>query len=85
MIPYMDFTEKYNPGRLFELYLSLVPAGGTLEGREGGFLFSKYRAQSLSFNLHNSEEDELFQPNQKGRKSLGCKYSSYWLQLGRIL
>ena len=62
----MNVTDSYNPARLFELYLSTVPDGRTMEGRAGGYLFSKPKAQSLTFNLHNPKEMTLFQPNQKG-------------------
>ena len=66
MIPFMDFTPTYNPGRLFELYMEFVPDAGTMEGRDGGFLFPKPKTQSLAFNIHDKEEKILYQPNQKG-------------------
>ena len=65
VIPFMNFTKDYNPGKLLEVYLSLCPEAGTIEGRQGGFLFSKCRAQSSSFHIHDADEKFLFQPNQK--------------------
>ena len=65
VIPYMDITDQYNPGLLFETYLNVCADEGTIDGREGGYLFSKPKFQSATFHIHDAEEKVLFQPNQK--------------------
>ena len=66
----MDFTNEYNPGVLFETYLNLCADDGTIDGKEGGFLFSKPKIQSATFHIHNPEELALFQVNQKVGKDV---------------
>ena len=61
----MNFTTSFNPGKLVEAYLSLCPKAGTMEGRLGGYLFSKCKLQISTFHIHNPEEKLLYQPNQK--------------------
>ena len=61
----MDFTRDFNPGKLFEAYLNLCPTGSTMEGRKGGYLFSKCMKQTTTFHIHDPKEEVLFQPNQK--------------------
>ena len=55
----------FNPGEFFSFYLSLLPKNSTLEGKEGGWLFPRPRANTKVFNVHK-EGEIMFEPNQKG-------------------
>jgi len=54
----------FNPGEFFSFYLSLLPKNSTLEGKEGGWLFPRPRANTKVFNGHK-EGEIMFEPNQK--------------------
>lgn len=66
IIPFMFITSTFNPGEIFELYLSFLPDAGTLPGKPGGFLFPKPRLPCKKFDVHLVENKTLFQPNQSG-------------------
>ena len=68
VIPYVIVEANgniFNPGEFFSFYLSLLPKNSTLEGKEGGWLFPRPRANTKVFNVHK-EGEIMFEPNQKG-------------------
>lgn len=65
-IPFLDFADNFNPGKIFSFYLKCLPDESTKEGVEGGFLFPKPRQQSKKFDMHNSDQICLYEPNMKG-------------------
>ena len=65
-IPFLDFASNFNPGVLFEFYMSLLPDQATKDGCQGGFLFPKPRLPSKKFNPHDPTEFCLYEPNMKG-------------------
>ena len=72
VIPFVDILladgiTKFNPGRFFQYYASLVPAEATKEGCKGGFLFQRERKQGRGgFNIHDANTATLYEPNIKG-------------------
>ena len=76
VIPYMDIllddcTTKFNPGRFFHFYTSLLPTKATKEGCKGDFLFQRVKQQCRTFNLHDPKMENLYEPNSKGEKEEG--------------
>lgn len=67
-IPDMEIFPGFNPAKLFGIYLSYVPDGGTLEGK-GGYLFPKPRDAGTNFNIHDPKEMKLYHANQPGNVS----------------
>ena len=79
----MNFTKHYNPGKLVEAYFSLFPKAGTMEERQGGYLFSKCKLQTSTFHIHNHEEKVLYQPNQKvGTETVGNMLKTLFAAVG---
>ena len=59
-IPFIDFTNNFNPGEYFSFYLSLLPSV------PGGFLFPTSRQPSGKFDLMDPDQ-RMFEINQKGK------------------
>ena len=66
VIPFIDLAEGFNPGSLFQFYLSTLPEEKHRKDQKK-YLFPKPRKPSKKFNPHNPNE-RLFEINQKGLK-----------------
>ena len=58
VIPFLDILledgiTKFNPGRFFGFYLSLLPPEATKDGCKGGYLFQRVKKNNQVFNIHN--------------------------------
>lgn len=65
-IPFIEFASNFNPGEFFSFYLQFIPDESTKENVKGGFLFPKPRTLSNKFDIHDPEENCLYEPNQRG-------------------
>ena len=68
MIPLLDMDKNgYNPGKLFQKYLKLLPKAATMANHEGGYLFPKARN---GYSKHiDLKKDDWYEPNMKGKFS----------------
>ena len=66
-IPFLDFADNFNPGKLFHFYMKFVPDKATKAGVEGGFLFPRARKVSTKFALHDPQVLTFYEPNMGGK------------------
>ena len=65
VIPFITFSDGFNPGVLFEFYLESIPDEKDGCKVEGGYLFPRPRQASRKFDI-NDPSQAMYEPNMKG-------------------